>query len=82
MQKLEKGQASMKKKKIKLGDLTIDIVVYAALIAITIIMLYPVWYVLMASITTSSEVARSGGILFGQRKSLPAPTNWYLIMDD
>lgn len=58
----------MKKKKIKLGDLTIDVFVYAALIAITVIMLYPVWYVLMASFSTSSEVARSRGILLWPKK--------------
>lgn len=53
----------MKKKKIRPGDFVSDVMIYALLIVICIVMLYPVWYVVVASFATSSEVALSGGIL-------------------
>ena len=53
----------MKKKKIRPGDFVLDATIYLLLIVIFIVMLYPVWYVVVASFTTSSEVALSGGLL-------------------
>lgn len=58
----------MKKKKIRLGDLMMDVIIYALLIVIFVIMLYPVWYVVVASLTTSAEVALSGGLLLWPKK--------------
>lgn len=54
----------MKKKKINLSNLLLDIVIYAIMIFCVIITVYPVWYVIVASFATTSEVQLSGGILF------------------
>lgn len=58
----------MKKKKIRPGDLVLDVTIYGILIALFVVTLYPVWYVVIASFTTSSEVALSGGILLWPKK--------------
>lgn len=58
----------MKKKKIRPGDLVLDVSIYALLIVVFVVMLYPVWYVVVASFTTSSEVALSGGMLLWPKK--------------
>lgn len=53
----------MKRKKIDPASLVLDIVIYAILIFLTFICLYPVWFVLVASFATSSEVQLSGGLM-------------------
>lgn len=58
----------MKKKRIRPGDLAIDVIIYALLIVIFIVMLYPIWYVVMASFSTSAEVTLSGGLLLWPKK--------------
>lgn len=50
------------KKKIKIGDLTIDIVVITILSILALVCLYPVWYVLAASFTGSTELVKHQGI--------------------
>lgn len=52
------------KKKIKIGDLTIDIVVITILSVMALVCLYPVWYVLAASFTGSTELVKHQGIFF------------------
>ena len=50
-------------KKIKVGDLIIDAIIYSILILLTLVCIYPVWYVLVASFTSGTELARNPGIL-------------------
>lgn len=52
------------KKKIKIGNLAIDIVVITILSALALVCLYPVWYVLAASFTGSTELVKHQGIFF------------------
>ncbi len=52
-----------KKKKITLEDLILDLIVYAILIIVLIVTFYPMWYVLAASFTSSTELAKNPGIL-------------------
>ena len=44
-------------------DLMVDIVVYTVLILLTIICIYPVWYVIAASFASSLEIAKNPGFL-------------------
>lgn len=53
----------MKKYKKSINDIVLDFIIYTLLILIAIICLYPVWYVLMASFTNSSELALNPGLL-------------------
>lgn len=55
-------------KKIKAGDLIMDAVIYFILILLTLICIYPVWYVLVASITSGTELIRNPGILLWPEK--------------
>lgn len=50
-------------KKIKPGDLLLDVVIYAILTALTIVTIYPVWYVVVASFSSSTELALNQGLL-------------------
>ena len=50
------------KKRIKIGNLAIDIVVITILSALALVCLYPVWYVLAASFTGSTELVKHQGI--------------------
>lgn len=51
------------KKKRGAEDILLDIAVYFMLIVITIVCLYPMWYVLVASFSNSTEIARHPGIM-------------------
>lgn len=51
------------KKPFKIGDFTMDFVIYTLLIVLTVITLYPVWYVIVCSFATSTEVARQGSLM-------------------
>ena len=54
----------MKKfKKKSIEDIVLDFIVYTLLIVLALICLYPVWYILMASFTNSSELALNPGFL-------------------
>ena len=54
----------MRKKKLNIKDMIFDIVVYTVLILITVITFYPMWYVVVASFSTGSYIAKHGGLLF------------------
>jgi len=53
-----------KRKKFSSNDLMMDIVIWAILILFAFVCLYPVWYVFVASISNSTELARNPGIMF------------------
>ena len=55
------------RKPFKIGDFTMDFVIYALLIILTVITLYPVWYVVVCSFATSTEVARQGSLMIWPR---------------
>lgn len=46
----------------------LDIIVYVSLTLVFIVTLYPIWYVFMASFSSTQEVALSGGILLWPKK--------------
>lgn len=50
-------------KKIRFGDLIMDIIIYSFLILLTVACLYPVWYVLVASFCNGTELALHPGFL-------------------
>lgn len=50
-------------KKIKFGDLLMDVIIYSILFLLALICLYPVWYVLAASFTNGTELALHPGFL-------------------
>lgn len=56
----------MKKNKIKrgAGDLTFDIAVTVIMIAVSIVMIYPLWHVLCASFSNPRQLAGHTGLLF------------------
>ena len=59
----------MKKfKKKSIEDIVLDFVVYTLLIVLALICLYPVWYILMASFTNSSELALNPGFLLWPKR--------------
>lgn len=45
------------------GDWVMDIVIYALLIGLVIVTLYPMWYVLVLSFSTSTDIAKYTGIV-------------------
>ena len=47
----------MKKK--KPGDLILDLVIYIILIALVIVTFYPMWHVVVASFSTSADIAKN-----------------------
>ncbi|MBQ8189781.1 MAG: carbohydrate ABC transporter permease [Lachnospiraceae bacterium] len=53
----------MKLKKKSTEDYVLDVMVYLILIILTIICLYPMWYVLVASFTSSTELVKNPGFL-------------------
>lgn len=58
----------MKFRKKKAGDRILDIVIYLVLITLTLLCVYPVWYVLVASFTNSTELMRNPGFLLWPTK--------------
>lgn len=52
----------MKKRK-KASDIILDSIIYLILIALTIVTLYPVWHVIVASFSTSTALAKVDGLL-------------------
>lgn len=53
----------MKFKKMKAEDFVLNLIVYGALLILTFLCLYPVWYVLAASFTDSTELMKNPGFL-------------------
>ncbi len=58
----------MKRKKLKPGDLVLDFIIYAILIALVVVTFYPMWYVVVASFSTSTDLAVNPGIMLWPRK--------------
>lgn len=56
------------RKKISKEDLLIDGLVTIVLVLLAVVCLYPMWYVVMASLTSSTELARTPGILLWPQK--------------
>ena len=50
-------------KKMTVEDLIMDLAVYTVLIALTLLCFYPIWYVLIASFTNSTELMKNPGFL-------------------
>lgn len=57
-----------KMKKLTIGDLVMDIVIWSVLILFAIVCFYPMWYVFVASITDATELAKTPGLLFWPEK--------------
>ena len=53
-----------KRKKISTSDLVLDIFIWLFLIVFAIACFYPMWYVFVASISNSTELAKNPGIMF------------------
>lgn len=51
-------------KKHKPGDILLDCFIYGSLIGLVIVTFYPMWYVLVASFSTSTDIAKNPGFLF------------------
>ncbi len=51
-----------KRKKISLGDFILDFVIYTILIVLLVVTLYPMWYVIAASFSTSTDLLKDPGI--------------------
>lgn len=58
----------MKLKKIKPGDLILDIIIYLFLIVFSVICLYPMWYVIVASFTDSTTLMGNSDFLIWPEK--------------
>lgn len=52
-----------KKKKKTMEDILLDTVIYSILIALVVICLYPMWYVVVASFSSSSALLKNPGLL-------------------
>lgn len=52
------------KRKIKSGDLIMDSIIAVILCLLTFVCFYPMWFVLMASLSSSSAVVSSSGVMF------------------
>lgn len=53
----------MKRKKLKPAALLFDLIIYGGLLFLFVVTLYPMWFVLIASFSSVSDVALSGGLL-------------------
>lgn len=53
----------MNKKRISMNDFIMDAIIILILLLVSVICLYPVWYVLMASFSSSTAVAKSAGMM-------------------
>lgn len=53
-----------KKRKMKMSDLLADSLIYLVLLGLVIVSLYPMWYVIAASFTSSAELAANPGLYF------------------
>lgn len=51
------------RRKKKTSDIVMDAVIYTLLIILTLVTLYPIWYVIVASFSTSTDIAIKGSAL-------------------
>lgn len=58
----------LKRKKINIGDMTMDVTVTVILVIFTLLCIYPVWYVIAASISDTSELMLNPGFLLWPKK--------------
>lgn len=58
----------MKRKKKSLEDIILDFIIYLTLIALTIMCIYPVWYVIVASFSDGTYIAKQGAMLLWPEK--------------
>lgn len=56
------------KKKFNWGNFIFDFVIYTLLIGLVIVTLYPIWYVIVASFSTSTDIVVQGGIMLWPKK--------------
>lgn len=61
-------RTTKKKKIFKPGDFAMDFVIYTLLIGLTIITFYPIWYVIVASFMTSTDIAIHGSVVLWPSK--------------
>lgn len=57
-----------KRKPFKPGDFAMDFVIHVLLIGLTIVTFYPIWYVVVASLSSTSEIAIKGQMLLWPSK--------------
>ena len=57
-----------KRKKLQIEDVILDVVIYTILVLVLIATIYPMWYVIAASFTSSSELLRHPGLFFWPKK--------------
>ena len=57
-----------KRRPLKPGDVAMDVVIYTLLILLTLITMYPIWYVIVASFSNSRDIAMAGNILLWPSK--------------
>lgn len=58
----------MKKRKLIVGDVIFDVVVYGILIITTLVCLLPVWHIVVASFSSSSDIATANGLMLWPKK--------------
>lgn len=58
----------MKKRKFRLEDIIFDFVVYAILIAMALICFLPVWHIVVAAFSRSTDIAVAEGLMFWPKK--------------
>lgn len=58
----------MKRKKKSLEDIVLDFIIYLTLIILTIMCIYPVWYVIVASFSDGTYIAKQGVMLLWPEK--------------
>lgn len=57
-----------KRKKVKVSDVIIDIIIYTLLIGLTIVSFLPIWHVLVASFSSTTEIAVNEGLMLWPKK--------------
>lgn len=58
----------MKRKKKSLEDIILDSIIYLTLIILTVMCIYPVWYVIVASFSNGTYIAKQGPMLLWPEK--------------
>jgi len=51
------------RKPFKPGDFAMDVIIYTILIGLTLVCLYPIWYVIVASFSSSTAIAKQGSMM-------------------
>lgn len=58
----------MKKRKLKAEDFILDFVVYSILIVLTLICFLPIWHIVVASFSNSTDIALADGLMLWTKK--------------